>query len=132
MTGMKQGAGDDPFGDEKTDTEPEKDINNGSLGDNLSSVDKGDDESDSDDSGGVEIPYKFRRSSVQDGRTRVPLFLQEETRSKEREIQNKLETRFDDKVSNTDLREALVLTGFKHIDDVQNQLEEWGYGMKFE
>jgi hypothetical protein len=78
------------------------------------------------------IPYKFRRDSVQDGRDRVPLFLQPETKTAEREAMRELEDRFDDSVSMTDLREALVKVGLDNLDETEAALEEWGYGLTFE
>jgi len=80
----------------------------------------------------MRIPYKYRRDSVQDGRDRVPLFLQPETKTSEREALRELEERFDDDVSLTDLREALVKVGLTHLDEAESCLEEWGYGMTFE
>ena len=80
----------------------------------------------------MKIPYKFRRDGVQDGRDRVPLFLQGDTKSAERDSLRELEERFDDDVSLTDLREALVLVGLQHLDEVEGHLEEWGYGMTFD
>lgn len=78
------------------------------------------------------IPYKLRRDSVQDGRNRVPLFLQEDTKAAERNALRELEDRFDENVSLTDLREALILAGLEQIDDAEEQLEHWGYGMTFD
>lgn len=80
----------------------------------------------------VRIPYKFRRDGVQDGRNRVPLFVQSDTQRAERNALRELEERFDDDVSLTDLREALVKVGLQHLTQVESQLEEWGYGMTFE
>ncbi|MCG1004699.1 MULTISPECIES: hypothetical protein [Halobacterium] len=131
MTGMKEGAGEDPFasGEESTDIEKS------------SSSDTTTTESETTDSESTEsarqqramqIPYKFRRDGVQDGRERVPLFLQSETKSGERDAQRELEDRFDDDVSLTDLREALMKAGLDHLDEVEEHLEEWGYGMTFE
>lgn len=82
--------------------------------------------------GRVDIPYKLRRDSVQDGRKRVPLFLQDETKADERDVLRELEDRFDDNVSLTDLREALILVGMGRLDEVEDQLEQWGYGMTFD
>lgn len=80
----------------------------------------------------MSIPYKFRRDGVQDGRDRVPLFLKPDTKSAERDALRELEERFDADVSLTDLREALVMVGLEHLDEVEGELEEWGYGMRFE
>jgi hypothetical protein len=130
MTGMKEGAGEDPFADDgsttavaesgPTETAPQSDDSTGSP--------------DPPATGGQQfrIPYKFRRDGVQDGRDRVPLFLQPETKRDEREAVRELEERFDDDVSLTDLREALVMVGLGHLDEVEAHLAEWGYGMTFE
>ncbi|MFC6837891.1 hypothetical protein [Halomarina ordinaria] len=39
-----------------------------------------------------------------------------------------LENLFYDNVSLTDLREALVLAGLGHLDEVEAQLRTWGMG----
>jgi hypothetical protein len=145
MTGMKEGAGEDPFAEDERpeETEPERTITSTesaepstqeSPTEQQSSAD-----SDASENGNttrerrqMRIPYKFRRDGVQDGRSRVPLFLQKETKRAERDAQRELEDRFDDDVSLTDLREALVMTGLEHLDELELQLEEWGYGMTFE
>ncbi|MEF8789393.1 MAG: hypothetical protein V5A61_04655 [Haloarculaceae archaeon] len=62
----------------------------------------------------------------------MPLFLQEETKRAEREALRELEERFNADVSLTDLREALVKVGLGRLDEVEDQLEEWGYGMTFD
>ena len=122
MTGMKEGAGEDPFADsDGTTTEANERGETPASG-----------ESDRREQPPVEIPYKFRRDSVQEGRNRVPLFLQADTKRAERDTLRELEERFDDDVSLTDLREALTKTGLKHLDEVAKHLEEWGYGMTFE
>lgn len=131
MTGMKEGAGEDPFAEdgsaaatesEGSETEPE-----------------GSDAPSADRSAGREtetrsmrIPYKLRRDGVQDGRDRVPLFLQPDTKDAERDALRELEARFGGNVALTDLREAVVKAGLAHVDEVEAQLEEWGYGMTFD
>ena len=139
MTGMKEGAGDDPCADDDTETETTQDR----------SIDQTDDDTQAEVSdppmeGGsttprdtstqrsMEIPYKFRRDSVQDGRDRVPLFLHDETKTNERQAMRDLEDQFDDSVSMTDLREALVKVGLNNLDETAETLEEWGYGMTFD
>lgn len=130
MTGMKEGAGEDPFADDADSTEAES----------AKQPDRDDvhPSTDSEASDGrrsnpqLEIPYKFRRDGVQDGRDRVPLFLHSETKSAERDVLRELEERFDDDVSLTDLREAVMKVGLEHLDEVERHLEEWGYGMTFD
>jgi hypothetical protein len=131
MTGMKEGAGEDPFaaGDDRPDTEsttPETTTTESETTVESEST------ASSRQQRSMQIPYKFRRDGVQDGRERVPLFLQSETKSGERDAQRELEDRFDDDVSLTDLREALMKAGLNHLDEVESHLEEWGYGMTFE
>lgn len=134
MTGMKEGAGEDPFADdgdaeasaERSDPETTR-MSSEPSGD---SSDRGSDRR-SPRQRQMQIPYKFRRDGVQDGRDRVPLFLHPDTKSDERDALRELEERFDDDVSLTDLREALVMVGLDHLDEVEINLEEWGYGMTF-
>lgn len=137
MTGMKQGAGENPFADESDSEEPgEKNETN-----EAATSPDADEETDATDATeprretrqrAVQIPYKFRRNGVQDGRNRVPLFLQKDTKSAERDALRALEERLDEDVSLTDLREALVKVGLEHLDEVEMHLEEWGYGMTFD
>lgn len=133
MTGMKEGAGEDPFAEDTVSSDPEPSPNQStekSLKGPTETVDNTVDEQ-STTQNQIQIPYKFRRESVQDGRDRVPLFLQPETKAAEREALRDLEERFDSNVSLTDLREALVKVGLKHLDEAEDNLEEWGYGMSF-
>jgi hypothetical protein len=139
MTGMKKGAGENPFADD----EPDGDTQTGQSGQQTGEDEPEPEPEPKPEADGtatetessrrqVQIPYKFRRDGVQDGRSRVPLFLKGETKRGERDAQRELEARFDDDVSLTDLREALVLVGLEHLDEVEDQLEEWGYGMTFD
>lgn len=139
MTGMKEGAGENPFAEdtssetaaredesESDDTEPAKDNTARSTDNSQNSAER------SANRQPMQIPYKFRRDGVQDGRDRVPLFLHPETKRDERDALRELEERLDDDVSLTDLREALVIAGLDHLDEVEDELEEWGYGMVFD
>lgn len=132
MTGMKEGAGEDPFADEADSSadsqgadEPEESGENDSSTESSGERQRGGQQT-------MQIPYRFRRDGVQDGRDRVPLFLHPETKSAERDALRELEDRFDDSVSLTDLREALMMVGLDRLDEVELQLEEWGYGMTFD
>lgn len=133
MTGMKEGAGEDPFAsDDDTDSEPTVDESATGAEDGPEyTTSESNEHQETDQQQSLQIPYKFRRDGVQDGRDRLPLFLQEDTKSEEREAQRELEDRFDDDVSLTDLREAVMKAGLQHLDEVEANLEEWGYGMKF-
>jgi len=132
MTGMKEGAGEDPFADDpepQTTDEPDE---TRAVDTTTPKPEPDSTETAPSERQPMQIPYKYRRDGVQDGRNRVPLFLQEETKDGERDALRELEDRFSEDVSLTDLREALVKTGLDHLDEVEAQLEEWGYGMTFE
>lgn len=138
MTGMKQGAGENPFA-ENSDTDKEQSPTADDKPDNETQLTDVDSENSgiarSENRGSsqpMQIPYKFRRDGVQDGRDRVPLFLHSDTKSAERDALRELEEQFDSNVSLTDLREALVISGLNHLDEVKTQLEDWGYGMTFD
>lgn len=128
MTGMKEGAGEDPFSDDSVRSE---DDGTKSTGGDAVSGQTEEADSREDSPRQVDIPYKFRRDGVQDNRTRVPLFLHEETKRAEREAQRELEERFDNDIALTDLREALVKAGLENLENVEGQLEKWGYGVQF-
>ena len=132
MTGMKKGAGEDPFGDDEefTGSESTERPNTDGSETTPSSMTETTDTQPSGQQ--MQIPYKFRRDGVQDGRDRVPLFLHSDTKSAERDALRELEDRFDDDVSLTDLREALTKVGLQHLDEVERCLEEWGYGITFD
>lgn len=136
MTGMKEGAGEDPFADttDSTDTKsPEETAEATEASDNQDTSGHTNQSSSShSNSQQLQIPYKYRRDGVQDGRDRVPLFLMEETKQSERDALREMEERFGDNVSLTDLREAVMKVGLAELDAVENALEEWGYGMTFE
>lgn len=135
---MKKGAGDDPFAEDagsdgRDDSEEERSERTSSEAEEASPAgDASSTEAATGQRQTISIPYKFRRDGVQDDRSRVPLFLQSETKAGERDALREFEDRFDDNVSLTDLREALVMVGLQHMDEVEAQLEDWGYGMTFE
>lgn len=138
MTGMKQGAGENPFAEDSDTDEEQSPAANDKPDNEIQSTDvdtesSGTSRSENQESSQpMQIPYKFRREGVQDGRNRVPLFLHSDTKSAERDALRELEEQFDGNVSLTDLREALVMTGLNHLDEVETQLEDWGYGMTFD
>ncbi|WP_224270954.1 hypothetical protein [Haloprofundus salinisoli] len=132
MTGMKEGAGEDPFAEdvepETQDDKPSGDISTEEAQEETETTSR----NQSTQQRTMQIPYKFRRDGVQDGRTRVPLFLQPETKNAERDALREMEERFNDDISLTDLREALMRVGLEHLDEAEVHLEEWGYGMTFD
>ncbi|KTG07728.1 hypothetical protein AUR64_02490 [Haloprofundus marisrubri] len=134
MTGMKEGAGEDPFAEDVESEEP-SDKSSGAISTESAEVEEETAEtkqSQQTQQQTIQIPYKFRRDGVQDGRNRVPLFLQPETKNAERDALREMEERFNDDVSLTDLREALMRVGLEHLDEAETHLEEWGYGMTFD
>lgn len=136
MTGMKEGAGEDPFADtsNSTDTKSSEETAEATeASGNQDASDHADQRSSGrSNSRQFQIPYKYRRDGVQDGRDRVPLFLMEETKQSERDALREMEERFGDNVSLTDLREAVMKVGLAELDAVEDALEDWGYGMTFE
>ncbi|RRJ28802.1 hypothetical protein [Halocatena pleomorpha] len=128
MTGMKEGAGEDPF----ADSEPVPTQSSESDADDERETESDSEPTMTETPQPTEIPMILRRDSVQDNRDRVPLFLQQETKRDERDALRELEARFDDDLSLTDLREALVLIGLDNLDDVEGQLRGWGYGLTFD
>lgn len=130
MTGMKEGAGEDPFASNST-TSDDSDQTETDVSSEKTATTPDTDQTEESRSS-IQIPYKFRRDGVQDGRDRVPLFLKSDTKQDERDALRELEARFEDDVSLTDLREGLVKVGLDHLDEVERQLEEWGYGMTFD
>lgn len=132
MTGMKEGAGEDPFAGDDESAPPEPSDTAAADTDSSSGSAPGPTEERRPDQQRMQIPYKFRRDGVQDGRNRVPLFLQDDTKRAERDALRELEERFDDDVSLTDLREAVLKAGLQHLDEVEAHLQTWGYGMTFD
>ncbi|MDL5363248.1 hypothetical protein QRT08_14880 [Halalkalicoccus sp. NIPERK01] len=133
---MKQGAGENPFAEDPDPDAESAPSSTDKPHDDISYPNAPEEEKADDpqqvESQPMQIPYKFRRSSVQDGRDRVPLFLHAETKSDERDALRTLENQFGDNVSLTDLREALVIVGLDHLDEVETQLQQWGYGITFD
>jgi hypothetical protein len=124
MTGMKEGAGEDPFAN---DSDSDSDSDDNAPTTESETVDMTETTPQP-----TQIPMILRRDSVQDGRDRVPLFLQQQTKRGERDALREMEDRFDTDVSLTDMREALILVGLSELDDVEGQLRDWGYGITFE
>jgi hypothetical protein len=124
MTGMKKGAGEDPFANDSD--------SDNNTPDNEATTEPETTEMTETTTQPSQIPMIFRRDSVQDGRDRYPLFLQTETKREERDALRELEDRFETDISLTDMREALILVGLSELNDVESQLRDWGYGITFE
>lgn len=78
-----------------------------------------------------DIPWILRRNSITDGREQtVQLHLQEETMNVQRTQKSLIESRLGESVRKADLREAALLVGLQHTDDVVDVLKEWGYALE--
>lgn len=139
--GMKSGAGSDPFDDE---SDPDQDASqseekNAKAADETAEEEtepetetssKSDDVEASDPanlSTREDIPYIFRRNGVKDNRRMIQYFLRDDTEDLEDEVKQAVEEDLDTDVYLTDLREALVRVGAEHVDEVADELREWGY-----
>jgi hypothetical protein len=77
-----------------------------------------------------DIPWVLRRNSITDGRDQtVQLHLQKETMDVQRKQKSLVEARLGESVRKADLREAALLVGLQHTDDVVDVLKQWGYAL---
>lgn len=75
------------------------------------------------------LPWIYARDSITDGRDRtVQLHLQASTVETQTVVRNELENQLDENIRLADLREAALLAGLAHTEDIASMLEEWGYG----
>lgn len=144
--GMKSGAGDDPFADdvneveeEQTDAEqkdrqekapeqdteidrdPQRDVPEPSA-DTLPGVPEHPGDAD------ATLPWIHRRNGVKDDRTHKTVHYTDHTVKRERrDLVPGLEDVLGENVELTDAREAAYLVGMGHVDEVADQLREWGY-----
>ncbi|MFC4990488.1 hypothetical protein [Saliphagus infecundisoli] len=125
MNGFKSGASsDDPFGGAGTDdgSEPES---------VPAEIDKRDDDTDNEQPTSRSLPWIYARDSITDGRSKtVQLHLQESTIEDQREAKTAVENELGDSIKKADLREAALLVGLAHVDEVADLLREWGYDIK--
>ncbi|WP_318571021.1 hypothetical protein [Salinigranum marinum] len=75
------------------------------------------------------IPYKLRRSKVNEGREQVPYFLRTEVIEAEPDLRDTLEERLGENVYKSDYREAAMIVAQRHPDLVARVLREWGYDL---
>lgn len=130
MTGFKDGVADNDLAEDEpvdepddvaTDTSTQTQSRSSAAG-QASDVLVSPPESDS------ELPWKYRRSSIHDGRTPKQVHLLEETLGREHDALGAVS--IDEKVQKADLREAAYLVGLRHLDEVAEQLRVWGYDKK--
>ncbi|MFC5369041.1 hypothetical protein [Salinirubrum litoreum] len=132
--GRESGPGDadsDGTADDESTTEP-ADV------DGAESVDQSgerDQESDADDEREGSrptldsIPYKLRRSRVNEGRAQVPFFLREEVVEGEDALRAELEETLGEDVYKSDYREAAMVVAQRNPGLVAAVLREWGYDL---
>lgn len=75
------------------------------------------------------IPYKLRRTKVNEGREQVPYFLREEVIDAEDELQDILEELLGESVYKSDYREATMIVAQRNPELVADVLREWGYDL---
>lgn len=126
--GMKSGAGSDPFDDDDEGASQSEEKN----GQEASTTAEGKTERKTEDesmsrSDREDLPYIFRRNGVKDDRKMIQYFLRDDTEDLEAEVKRAVEQDLDTDVYLTDLREALVRVGAEHVDEVADELREWGY-----
>jgi len=73
------------------------------------------------------IPYKLRRSRVNEGREQVPYFLRPEVIDAEDQLRETLEAELGETVYKSDYREAAMVVAQHRPDLVAEVLREWGY-----
>jgi len=137
MTGFKSGASsDDPLGgsggsDVDEDDEPEAaDPIETDAEPDLDTTEQRDDSRDEEEASSSSdgLPWIYERNSITDGRSKtVQLHLQDSTLEQQRDARADVETQLGESVKKADLREAALLVGFAHLDEVGDQLHEWGY-----
>lgn len=129
---MKSGAGDDPFADDnESDTQE-------NVTETTAEPTSPDDQDTEPLTGGrqinqtastTELPYKYRRDSVKDGRSQQPMFLQDSTEGLIKDTVAEIEAQFDEDVYKTDVVEAMIVAGGEEATPAA-VLQRWGYGMK--
>jgi len=125
MTGFKDGAStDDPFSGDENQDEPTASVTESGLDEPLRSPNK-ETSAVSTDTG---LPWIYERSSITDGREKtVQLHLQDHTVDQQRAVKTDVEALVDESVKKADLREAALLVGFQHSEEIAAKLREWGY-----
>ena len=143
--GMKSGAGSDPFADDTSadDTgKAEQETSNQGVDEPSNSGSNSQSKTDPSSTAGsngtetkrskADLPYIFARNTVKSDRKMTQYFLREETQAVEKNAQRELEEQLGTDVSLIDVREALVLIGADHLDEVADELRNWGYRLEEE
>lgn len=143
--GMKPGAGSDPFANDTGDDdvpEAEQETSNNRTGEPSGSESTSQAETETSSATGSQdsdteqsedgLPYIFARNTVKSDRKMTQYFLRDEAQAVEKDAQRAIEEELGTDVSLIDVREALVLVGAEHLDEVADELRDWGYRLKEE
>lgn len=149
MAGFKEGsvdgwgdeAADDSERDDTEETENEPNATPQSMAETAESEAGSTETGDAEDGDSGEtartspangsLPWIHSRSSITDGREQtVQLHLQQSTIDTQRERQSDVEQLLGESVRKADLREAALIVGLQHVDDVTAVLREWGYDVE--
>ncbi len=141
--GMKSGAGSDPFDDnDSNDSTPEaeQETSNQRVDEPSDSGSNPQAETDTPSTTGSPdtgtersedgLPYIYARNTVKSDRKMTQYFLREEAQAVEKHAKRSIEEELETDISLIDLREALVLVGANHLDEVADELRDWGYRLK--
>jgi hydroxylamine reductase (hybrid-cluster protein) len=134
---MKSGA-TDPFDDESPAADSEKDDQtDDGPNDNEVQAELNDQpqtiaatESTAEGITSDDLPYVILRDKVKENREMVSYFLRPETQKMEEKVERIVSEEIDADVMKTDIREALVRVGAKHVDEVIELLRTSGYRLK--
>jgi hydroxylamine reductase (hybrid-cluster protein) len=134
---MKSGA-TDPFDDESPAADSEKDDQtDDDPNDNEVQAELNDQpqtiaatESTAEGITSDDLPYVILRDKVKENREMVSYFLRPETQKMEEKVERIVSEEIDADVMKTDIREALVRVGAKHVDEVIELLRTSGYRLK--
>lgn len=130
MTGFKEGAASSGLDEDDEDdkgVEGERQAQSGQPQPDVEPREETVTESSSSGGAGG-LPWIYERSGITDGRKKtVQLHLQQTTLEEERDAKASLESMLGETVNKADIREAAYLIGLSQLDDVAEQLREWGY-----
>jgi flagellar biosynthesis/type III secretory pathway M-ring protein FliF/YscJ len=125
MTGMKEGAGDDPFADDVD----ESSSTTGETTEATMSETTTETTETSTDGSTSDLPYVLTRDGVSQDRKLVRFELRPEFRDLDdevrREVADQLGTAASDQYI-ADVREAMVAVAAEHPDEVAELMREWG------
>lgn len=128
---MKSGSGEDPFEDIESNENSSSESNEAESADStLEQENQTTSTVESSGSGEASssLPWKYARENVKADRDMVQFYLQSETKAIESQAEGKLEEILNESVLTFDLREAAYRVALQnHLDDVAEQLREWGY-----